>query len=83
MFLLVNHDSATLESSSSRLNLNPIFHAISKPCQTATSSAILFDASPKLSENPEIHPPELSHNILPAPTIPGLPIALPSIFSLI
>ena len=65
------------------MNLNPISQASAKPCQTAANSAILFDARPKWREKPEIHTPEWSRKIPPAPANPGLLMALLSMFSLI
>ena len=56
--------------------------AISRPCLTAASSAILFIARPTWREKPEIHWPQWSRNTPPAPARPGFPRALPSVLSL-
>ena len=77
-FLLVNHDNYVLESSSIWINLKPKFHAGKSP-----HLAILLVAMPRFNEKPESHPLKLSRNIPHMPANPRLPMALPSVLSLI
>ena len=82
-FCSVNHMSTTLELSSSCMYLNPMSQVSAKPCLAAANSAMLFDASPKCRENPEIHSPQWFRKMPPASASPGLLMALPLVFSLI
>ena len=56
--------------------------AISRPCLTAASSAILFVVRPTWREKPKIHRPQWSRNTPPVPARLGFPSALPSVLSL-